>query len=233
MIYVSSDLHGCSLTEFEALLQKAGFSRSDYLFILGDVIDRGEHGAELLLWLTRQTNVQLILGNHEAMALACSFLFDEVTEETLAELTPERLSLVENWMFNGGEPTIAGFRRLMHREPEIFAGIWDYLRDAPLYEDLTIDGKRFILVHAGLGNFRPDRPLEDYRPEELLMVRPSPYDRYFEDATVILGHTPTAYYGREYRWRAMHTPTWCCIDTGAASGNKPMLLRLDDMAEFY
>lgn len=233
MIYVSSDLHGCPLAEFEALLQRAGFSDSDYLFLLGDVIDRGEHGADLLLWLTRQTNVQLILGNHEAMALACSFLFDEVTQETLTYLTPERLSLVENWIFNGGDPTIQGLRRILQEDPQLLEGIWDYLRDAPLYEELQIGDRRFVLVHAGLGNFRPDRPLEDYAPDELLMERPSPYDRYFEDATVILGHTPTAYYGSQYRWRAMHTDTWVCIDTGAASGNKPMLLRLDDMAEFY
>lgn len=233
MTYVSSDLHGCPLAEFQALLQSAGFSDSDYLFILGDVIDRGEYGADLLLWLTQQPNMQLILGNHEAMALACSFLFDEVTQEPLTYLTPERLPLVENWIFNGGEPTIAGFRRLLHRDPALFAGILDYLRDVPLYEDLTIGGRRFVLVHAGLGNFRPGRPLSDYSPEELLMVRPTPEDRYFPDATVVLGHTPTAYYGREYRWRAMHTPTWCCIDTGAASGNKPMLLRLDGMREFY
>ena len=233
MIYVSSDLHGCPLTEFEGLLNCAGFSDADYLFILGDVIDRGEYGADLLLWLTQQPNIQLILGNHEAMALACSFLFDEVTEDSLANLNVEKLALVENWIFNGGEPTIAGFRRLLRRDPELLTGILEYLREAPLYEDLTIGKKRFILVHAGLGNFHPDRPLSDYSPEELLMERPAPDDRYFPDAMVILGHTPTAYYGSRFRWRAMHTPTWCCIDTGAASGNKPMLLRLDDMAEFY
>ena len=48
MIYAASDLHGCSVESFQALLDSAGFSEEDFLYILGDVIDRGEYGAELL-----------------------------------------------------------------------------------------------------------------------------------------------------------------------------------------
>ena len=81
MIYVISDLHGYPLPRFKKLLALAGFSSSDHLFILGDVIDRnGDGGAAMLYWLTFQTNIELILGNHEAMLLSCSFLFDEITE---------------------------------------------------------------------------------------------------------------------------------------------------------
>lgn len=58
-------------------------------------------------------------------------------------------------------------------------------------------------------------------------------DRYFPNATVVLGHTPTEYYGEEHRNRAVKTDSWICIDTGAALGGKPMLLRLDDLKEFY
>lgn len=233
MIYVTSDLHGCHPGEFQRFLTQSGFGDDDFLFILGDVIDRGEYGAELLLWLTEQPNMQLILGNHEALLLACSFLFDEVTEESLEALNCEQLRLMEGWMKNGASPTIAGFRKLLRRDPELVAGILDYLQDAPLYEMLEIRGKKYVLVHAGLDNFHPARPMDDYAPDGLTWVRPDPDTRYFEDATVILGHTPTEYYGMEYRGRALHTDTWIDIDTGAAMGNNPMLLRLDDMREFY
>ena len=37
MIYVTSDLHGCPLEEFQQLLDRAGFSEDDFLFVLGDV----------------------------------------------------------------------------------------------------------------------------------------------------------------------------------------------------
>ena len=75
MIYVTSDLHGFSLERFLTFLSDVGFGEDDYLFILGDVIDRGEDGVAILKWLLVQPNVQLILGNHEAMLLACDFLF--------------------------------------------------------------------------------------------------------------------------------------------------------------
>ena len=50
---------------------------------------------------------------------------------------------------------------------------------------------------------------------------------------MIFGHTPTFYYGEEYKGKAIVTDTWIDIDTGAAAGLSPMLLRLDDMKEFY
>lgn len=233
MIYATSDLHGCSRETLKKLLDKAGFSDSDYLFILGDVIDRGEYGTELLLWLTQQSNVQLILGNHEAMMLACKFLFQEVTEESLECLTVENLSLMQNWVNNGGSSTIQAMKKLVKADPELAEGIWDYLADAPLYDTVRAGRRSFILTHSGLGNFSPHKNLEDYSPEELLMHRPALSETYFPNAVVIFGHTPTQLYGTEYAGRALHTATWTNIDTGAAAGGMPMLLRLDDMAEFY
>jgi len=233
MIYVSSDLHGCSPTQFRQLLDRAGFRDEDFLFILGDVIDRGPHGAELLLWLSQQSNMQLIMGNHEAFMLSCSFLFWEVTEKNLAQITPEHLMLAESWMRNGGGPTIQGFQNLLRKDSESAKGIMDYLRDAPLYESLRVNGRDFVLVHSGLDNFHPERPLSDYKPAELLLARPTLQTRYYSDATVIFGHTPTQHLSPDHHRQALCTESWICIDTDAASGHIPMLLRLEDLKEFY
>lgn len=233
MIYVSSDLHGCNPIDFQKLLDQAGFTDNDFLFILGDVIDRGNWGAELLLWMTQQPNIQLILGNHESLMLACSFLFDEVTEKSLDALTIREISLVQDWIANGGSPTLKGFRSLLRKDPESVYGILDYLREAPLYEEVKIKDQTFILVHAGLDNFSTDRPLEDYSPEELLLNRPTLKTRYYSNSKVIFGHTPSLLFGEEYRGRAIHTDSWICIDIGASLGYAPMLLRLDDMKEYY
>ena len=46
MIYVISDLHGYPFEKFKILLEKAEFSNNDFLFILGDVIDRGIDGTK-------------------------------------------------------------------------------------------------------------------------------------------------------------------------------------------
>ena len=79
MQYVCSDLHGFAIDKFKLMLERVGFNDSDFLWVLGDVIDRGPDGIKILKWLMAQPNAQLILGNHEAMLLACDFLFEEIT----------------------------------------------------------------------------------------------------------------------------------------------------------
>lgn len=233
MVYAASDLHGCSLECFQELLAQAGFSDDDFLYILGDVIDRGAHGAELLSWITQQKNVQLLLGNHEDMLLSCAFLFDEVTEENLEKLTQDQLFWLRSWMRNGAAPTVSGFQKLLRHDPELVEGILEYLREAPLYACAEAGGEKYILVHSGLGRFRRRRPLKNYSRQDLLWERPTLDTRYHPDKTVIFGHTPTAFYGEEHRGKELRTDTWICIDAGAAMGEPPMLLRLDDKKAFY
>lgn len=233
MIYVTADLHGIHPKQLETLLAKADFSEEDFLFILGDVIDRGEYGAELLAWLTQQPNMELILGNHEALFLSCGFLFADVNEENLDCLTMEHMELVQNWVDNGGQPTMRGFRKLLKQDPELVIGILEYLQDCPLYEEVEVNGREYVLVHAGLGeNFSAEKPLEDYSTEELLFSRPHPDTVYYPDKTVIFGHTPTYYYGEPYRGKPIYTDTWINMDTGVYAGNSPVLLCLDTMKEY-
>ena len=88
-------------------------------------------------------------------------------------------------------------------------------------------------MHAGLGRFSKDKRLSEYSPDELYWTRPRINDKYFKNTTTVLGHTPTEYYGPEYTGRMLKTKTWINIDTGAAYGNAPMILRLDDEQPFY
>ena len=208
MTYVTSDLHGYPLQKFQALLAQAGFGEDDFLFILGDVIDRGEDGVEYLKWLLAQPNVQLILGNHEAMLLACDFLFQEVTDASVDALTTEKLRMLTTWQQNGAEPTLRALRQLNREDPDMLADVLDYLREAPLYELVRAGGVRFLLVHSGLGNFDPEKEIEDYDPHDLLWHRPGLEEQYFDTVTTVVGHTPTGLYGS--RHRAAVWPPCCC-----------------------
>lgn len=230
MIYVTSDIHGYPFEKFQDLLKKANFSKDDFLFVLGDVIDRGTDGIKILRWMMAQPNVELILGNHEAMMLACDFLFDEITEDAIAKLTGKRLDTYSNWIANGGHQTVSALYSL---RPEQTKYIVEYLREAPLYETVGVNGKDFLLTHSGLGSFHKDKSLSDYSSMDFLWSRPRLNDRYFDDITTVFGHTPTLYYGYEFKGRAVITPTWIDIDTGAACNLAPMLLRLDDLKQFY
>ena len=95
MTYVISDLHGYRIEKLKELLEKTNFSEDDRLYILGDVIDRnGDGGIGVLQWLIKQPNAELIMGNHEAMLLACDFIFENVTDAFLEDFDEKKNRLL-------------------------------------------------------------------------------------------------------------------------------------------
>ena len=231
VIYVTSDLHGYPLDKFKDFLDKVGFCADDYLYILGDVIDRGKDGINIIRWCMRQRNVELLLGNHESMMLNCDFLFDENTEDSISKLTGTKRNIYKTWSSNSGQVTLDALSGVRNKEIQY---IFEYLREAPLYKEVTVNGRDFILVHSGLGRFDSNKKLSEYSDDDLLWSRPVSNTRYFENGVkVILGHTPTVCYDNKNLGRILRTETWINVDVGVGVGQEPALLRLDDMKEFY
>lgn len=230
MIYVTSDWHGYPLEKIQKLFEYAKFSDDDYCYVLGDVIDRGKDGVKILRWLMKQPNIELIVGNHESFLLSCRFLFKNITENNIEDLSKNELETYLVWQRNGAEPTLEGMYSLSKEER---LEVIEFIENSSVYEELDVNGKRFLLTHSGLMNFDASRDINDYDIYELLWNRPSLEDRYFDDVKTIFGHTPTLCYGSKFAGKAVRTDTWIDIDVGAAYGFAPMLLRLDDMKEFY
>ena len=231
MIYVMSDLHGMA-DKYFAMLQKIGFSDEDDLYVLGDVVDRGEKPMAILKDMSMRPNVFPIMGNHDKMALdVLRRLMVEITPETIQNhLTPETLRSASIWMRNGAQTTLDDFKRLSADERE---AILDYLEEFAPYEVVQAGGRTFILVHAGLGGFRPDRPLDDYDIFELAFDRMN-YDTPLFDGDVYLatGHTPTfVLTGKPESYHSQHNID---IDCGAVfAQGRLACLCLDTMEEFY
>ena len=231
--YAISDLHGYPLDKFLDLLDKAGFTEDDTLYILGDVIDRGDGGVELLRYIMDQPNFEFILGNHERMLLDCDFLFKEITEESIRDLSDQQMELMNNYLANGGGVTLKSLFKLSHEEPEAIGDILDFLRESPYIGAENVEGRDFLFVHAGLGNFDPEKKLSSYTEADVLWARPELDTEYFDDIITVFGHTPTLFYGDEYRGKIIRTGTWINIDTGVSQGYEPALIRLDDLEVFY
>ena len=233
MIFATSDIHGYPLEVFQQMLDRAGFGVTDHLYVVGDVIDRnGDGGVAMLRWMMSRENVTLIRGNHEVMMLACDFLFAGNTDPVnMEDLSLQQEHELLRWHRNGAMTTIEHLLDLKRTAPGELAALLDYVRSAPLYAEVSVPMKRFVLVHGGLNCFRPEKSLDEYSEDDLVWTRPGIGEQYWMDRLVILGHTPTQIYGEKGRMFA--TETWVDIDTGAAGGGSPMLLRLDDMREFY
>lgn len=231
MIYLTSDLHG-KFESLQRLLQAARFWEhpENHLYILGDVVDRSNlGGVDILKWIMDAPNVTLLMGNHEKMMLDAGWIFDED-----ASKYPDSgmVKALDRWKRNGADFTI---RALKAEDATVRSRIFAYVQECPLYQQLELSDRRYVLVHGGLGQFEKGKDLSEYSWHDLLWERPDLSTTYDPDAyTVIFGHTPTYYLDPKYQNRMVKTASWWNIDTGAASKQgHPMLLCLDTGEEYY
>lgn len=234
MIYVCSDIHG-DYDKYRSLLEKISLQAQDTLYILGDVIDRGPDGIKILRDMMVRPNVVPLLGNHELIAAACLvWLLDDITEESLATLGTAQMGALQGWMNNGGEPTFLSVCGLSREERE---EILEYIKDMELYAQVEAGGRSFLLVHAGLDHFSPEKALEDYDLEDFLFCRPDPNKRYDSDQYLVYGHTPTRLLRQQMGEPPMDTilrrKNQIAIDCGCGFGVRLGCLCLDTMEEFY
>ncbi len=230
--YVVSDIHG-EYDKFLALLDKIKLKPTDTLYVLGDVLDRGPHPIQTLIKLMTMPNAICIVGNHELMALEClEFLQQEITDASIEKLDREMLENLNTWQYNGAQTTIEEFRKL---DRDMRQEVLDYIKEFLVYEELTVGEKDYILVHAGLGNFSPEKDLEDYSLYELVWKRADYEVTYFEETYVVTGHTPTQTIEQNPRpGFIFRKNNHIAIDCGAHyPGGRLAAICLDTGEEFY
>ena len=91
------------------------------------------------------------------------------------------------------------------------------------------------MVHAGLGNFSPNKSMWKYELNELVWERTDYEVPYFDDKYVITGHTPTMLIiGNPKLGYIYKANNHIAIDCGCSfKEGRLACLRLEDMKEFY
>lgn len=194
--YAVSDLHGRYdiWSHMKEILQP-----KDYLYNLGDNIDRGPKGMHIFEEMIKRPNTTILMGNHEQM---CIYDYDE-----------DRPPVYGLWFANGGDKT--------YKEIETMG--WNHVRTlirlmAKLpysAEYINNEGKLIVLHHAG---FHPDWRGTDIRykmhdhdhdvwnrkhfvynwPDENDECWTWPETQKYKDSVIVHGHTPVqvlSYYG--------------------------------------
>ena len=232
MIYVVSDIRG-EYNKLIDLLDKIKLKKTDTLYVLGDILDRGPHPIKTLRKLMNMPNVICMVGNHELMALIClEFLMKEITDMSIEELDEEMLDNLVTWQVNGSKSTINEFNQLgVKAKQEVI----EFIKDFVVYEEVSVNDKDYLLVHAGLGNYSPEKEIEDYSLHELLWMREDYDVQYFENTYVITGHTPTqTIEGNSHPGYIYQQNNHIAIDCGAHyPGGRLAALCLDTGEEYY
>lgn len=241
-IYLISDIHGC-LNTFNALLKKIKFDSEDLLICLGDVIDRGKYGLELLNIFMDNPNMILIKGNHEYFMEL--FLKGELN--------------FRDWNNFDGGPTLSALYTEMQENELAAAKYLSFLKSLPLYYQID----KYTLSHSGLskmvkpiytndGKIDVVRTIEEQYDLNAFIFMCS-FDLHKLDLLTknrkvlnthwIVGHKPTSLIRsgkkiqteRPFQMNTIyHEPQYTGIDCGCGnSKGKLGVLRLNDMKEFY
>lgn len=225
MIYCVSDLHGC-YDSYLQLLDTIGFSASDTLYVLGDCVDRGKHGIDILLDIAARPNVVLLSGNHEYLAAS---LLQWVGHPIPAGIKKEDfLDAYRVWFDgNGGIPTYWGYREL---SPERQAIVMDVMRRAPLHLELDVSGRHFHLSHT-----LPEYESWKQGCWEMDYITGDPdYEIcYSPDCLFVTGHTPTELIDPKSKGRIWQQKNHIAIDCGAVFGNPLGCICLNNLKEYY
>ena len=229
--YVMSDIHG-NYKKYIQAINTLNLQDSDTLYVLGDVVDRGNGSCKILLDMMCRYNVVPLIGNHECMALSClSKLVEEITDYSLKGFNQEILVGLSNWLYNGGESTLQEFKQLSVEDRQ---AIIEYLSEFQLYAEIIVNSQQYILVHAGLDNFKRRKKLSDYSVDEMIWAE-TDYDKiYFPDKILVTGHTPVSAILFDSKADSIYIKNnHIAIDCGCGFGGKLGVLCLDTMKEFY
>ncbi len=232
MTYAISDLHGRYDLYLE-MLDKISFSENDTLYVLGDCIDRGEDGLKILFHMMKHKNIIPICGNHEFMAFdVLAHIFkNRLTKENFMESVLKKYKILyKDWMRNGGESTLEDFLELDDGERE---KLLEYFCEFTAYEEISVNGNDFVLVHGGFPFYSPDMDLEYYDLYDVVWERTDYFRRYFADKYLVTGHTPTMFIDAENTGEIYRGFGHIAIDCGAVYGYGLGCIRLDDFEEFY
>jgi serine/threonine protein phosphatase 1 len=231
MTYVVSNLHG-HFEEYKTLLRTIQFNADrDVLYVLGDIVDYGPASMELIEDMSYRLNVYPIAGEHDFTAVRMLVGYEKMQAAMKEGKSPDPTFAEEltAWIRDGGEPTLSAYRAL---DKDMQEGVIDYLSDMPLYEEVTVAGKSYLLLHQGIYDFTPNLDLDELEPSDFFEESLDPTEKYFDDKTVIVGHTPTTE-GNGGADRIFYGNNSIFIDCGLGRGGRLGCLRLEDGKEFY
>lgn len=242
-VYAASDWHGCYWV-WEKV--KEILKPEDKLYFLGDAADRGHDGWRMIKELLADPRVIYIEGNHEDLMVKA--IGNYKPKKDIDYFWDRRM---ENWFYNGAEPTFTAFCGDKNEEEKI--KILSKIKTLPFCANyVNQKGFNIFMCHAGCDG----QEIDDLDYNNAIWDRNHfiiPDTWYGDDNTIVIhGHTPieyvikeqqthTDYFNRkniecimpEYNggtyWYAKGHKG--CIDMGTVWNNIAILLNLDTLED--
>lgn len=229
MIYAISDVHAHTKLYYKF---KEQLNTNDKVYVLGDVIDKGDGSIDVLLDILEDDRFTLLLGNHEWLM----YVYLEGYKNDISMMQYQ-----DTWLLNDGARTLKNFHKYLNK----YDFIIEKIRNCPIQIEQTINNNQIILSHAkcdNQGNLFFNGKVT-YRMWNLIWGRGI---SVIENKITITGHTPVQYQNIEQEETNRNNilkvknkninGIWYDIDCGLAinDGNGKLgVLNLEDFSEKY
>ncbi len=185
---VISDIHA-SLQLFKRLLNKLKYTSEDYLFINGDLCEKGPASLEVIEYVRsiskESTNVFVTKGNCDVLF---SYVFNGV--EGITSYMKRQKHSVLNEMLAKYDKSLEDFsnvQELAHFYRHYFLDELEWLETLPI----AFETDDFIIIHAGIENIEN----WEHTEEQFALSAPAFYEKEHQaDKPVIVGHWPVVNY---------------------------------------
>lgn len=224
--YVMADIHG-NFKGLKLMLEKINFSDDDTMTVIGDVLDRGPKPITALQFIMSKPNIDLLLGNHELMAMNVLHLFNENIDKYNYDslVSKEQDSMLNFWQLCGAKTTIDEFMTLNNQQK---SEVMDYLKSCQLVKNLEINGENYVLAHTEMPYLHnPNCQSHQINLENMRRIN---YKAPYVEGILISGHTPTAMIDGDFSNKIYKNEFHIAIDCGLKTLG---CLCLDTMEEFY
>jgi len=258
--YIVGDVQGC-ITSLKNLLKKINFSHdSDRLFLLGDVVNRGENNLETMKFiLSHQDNFEMVLGNHDIHLIACHFdykkmkesdNFDDILDSNLREKIIEyllnrslALKLDRSILVHAGVPPIWSkvdvFKYSDHIKSKMQSSNSKKFIDSiysnkpnKFKDNLTMIEKSTYAINALTRmRFCSKHGELDYKAKGNFDLNPLGYKPWFLHENENLKNTDI-FFGHWSTLKGFNQPKRYHLDTGCVWGNKLTAIRFEDKQIF-
>lgn len=224
--YCVSDIHG----HYDNYLDfKKTLNEDDKVFVLGDVVDKGEKPIDILLDIMNDKRFLMLLGNHEYM------MYQYLTAENKLDKNEYGIQWLE---YNSGYDTYLQYEKL---EKDIQKTILDFISNLQVnIPELVVNNNKYYLIHGYPFTEKIIKTTDKQSlVEDCVWERPDILSKkkIVGDRKLICGHTPIQNYINEckpvFYGNDINKASIIDIDGGLAYrfGNEKLIaLCLDDLS---
>lgn len=184
--WVIGDVHGCYDEFIEMVNRIEKLDKSPTFILIGDIEDRGPKSREMMDWavenVTDNGKFQMVLGNHE---------------DNIITSFESALDIIERYGENKESAIVDRYLYSRYGLEEEFVGVTlaefekyiDFFKSLPLYKEIQINGKKYIIAHAWYSEMKDRRTIISFRDVKEGQQRVG--YRQMNGEILIHGHTPT------------------------------------------